>query len=105
MPETKGEVEFVPLDYYLHLHYAAPTGPEKVLEFYRKELPALGWTMRAGTDKIFDGKANVMLDAPEKNSLRLVLLATKEDTLVLIANVLQEQPTTPKTAAKGTLTL
>ena len=73
---------------YVHLFYVVPTtGPEKVLEFYRKELPALGWTMRAGTDKIEDGKAKVILEAPEKDSLRLELLADKQGTAVLIAAV------------------
>jgi hypothetical protein len=71
---------------YVHLFYSMPTtGPEKVLDFYRKELPALGWTMHAGTDKIEDGKAKVMLEAPEKESLRLELLANKQGTSVLIA--------------------
>jgi len=100
MPEATGEVEYVDswsvsARYYFHLHYAVPTGPEKVLEFYRKELPAFGWTMRKGTDEIFDGKAKVMLDAPERPSLRLELLATKEDTLVLIANAPPEKKVQP----------
>ena len=91
MPETVGEIEFMDASdsppHPLHLYYHAPTGPEKVLEFYRKELPAMGWTIRAGTDKIDYGKAEVLLDAPEKDSLRLELLADKRGTSVLIAAV------------------
>lgn len=87
MPEARGAVEFLGDSHYVHLFYAIPTGPEKVLEFYRKELPPLGWTMRAGTDKIEDGKAKVILEAPEKNALRLELLANKQGTFVLIATV------------------
>lgn len=91
MPEAKGVVQFLGYYQYIHLFYAMPTtAPEKVLEFYRKELPALGWTMRAGTDKIEEGKAKVILEAPEKNSLRLELLADKLGTVVLIAPVRQE---------------
>jgi hypothetical protein len=97
MPEAKGEVEYLPYDYF-HLFYAVPTGPEKVLEFYRNELPAFGWTMRAGTDRIVNGKAKVMLDSLDKNSLRLELLATKDDTLVLIVNAPKEKPVAPKPA-------
>ena len=86
MPEAQGVVELLGYSHYVHLFYAMPTtGPEKVLEFYRKELPALGWTMRAGTDKIEDGKAKVILEAPAKDSLRLELLADKQGTFVLIA--------------------
>ncbi len=91
MPEAKGVVQFLGYYHYIHLFYAMPTtAPEKVLEFYRKELPALGWTMRAGTDKIEDGKAKVILEAPEKDPLRLELLADKQGTLVLIAPVRPE---------------
>lgn len=86
MPEVQGVVEYLGDSNYVHLYYAIPkTGPETVLEFYRKELPALGWTMRAGTDKIEDGKAKVILEAPEKDSLRLELLANKQGTFVLVA--------------------
>ena len=88
MPEAKGVVQFLGNSDQVHLFYAMPaTGPEKVLEFYRQELPALGWTMRAGTDKIEDGKAKVILEAREKDSLRLELLADKQGTAVLIAAV------------------
>ena len=41
--------------------------------------------MRAGTDKIEDGKAKVILEAPGKDPLRLELLADKQGTAVLIA--------------------
>jgi len=84
MPEARGNVQFLGYSHYVHLFYAAPAGPEKVLEFYRKELPNLGWTMRAGTDKIEDGKAKVILEAPGKDPLRLELLADKQGTAVLI---------------------
>ena len=43
------------------------------------------WTMQAGTDKVEDGKAKVILEAPEKEPLRLELLADKQGTAVLIA--------------------
>ena len=46
--------------------------------------------MRAGTDKIEDGKAKVILEAPEQESLRLELLADKQGTAVLIAAVLPD---------------
>jgi len=86
MPEAKGVVQFLGYSDNVHLFYAMPTtGPEKVLEFYRKELPSRGWTMRAGTDTIEDGKAKVILEAQEQESLRLELLADKQGTFVLIA--------------------
>jgi hypothetical protein len=85
MPEARGTVEFLGYSHYVHLFYAMPTGPEKVLEYYRKELPAVGWTMRAGTDKIENGKAKVILEAPEKGALRLELLADKQGTFVLVS--------------------
>jgi hypothetical protein len=67
MPEAQGVVQFLGDSDHVHLFYALPaTGPEKVLDFYHQELPALGWTMRAGTDKIEGGKAKVTLDAPER---------------------------------------
>jgi hypothetical protein len=85
MPEASGVVQFSGYSDNVHLFYAMPTtGPEKVLEFYRQELPAVGWTMRAGTDKIEEGKAKVILDAAEQDSLRLELLADKQGTVVLI---------------------
>jgi hypothetical protein len=87
MPEAKGNVQFLGYSRYVHLFYVVPAGPGKVLEFYRKELPALGWTMRAGTDKIESGKAKVILEAPGKDPLRLELLADKQGTAVLIAAV------------------
>ena len=37
---------------FLQLACATPSKPEQVLEFYRKELPVLGWSMRAGTEKV-----------------------------------------------------
>jgi hypothetical protein len=86
MPEAPGVVEFLGYAHNVHLFYAVPvTAPEKILEFYRKSLPDLGWTMRAGTDKIEGGKAKVILEAPERDSLRLELLAEKQGTFVLIA--------------------
>jgi hypothetical protein len=86
MPEAKGVVQFQGNSDNVHLFYAMPTtGPEKVLEFYRQELPALGWTMRAGSDKIEDGKAKVILESPQREPLRLELLADKQGTAVLIA--------------------
>jgi hypothetical protein len=91
MPEAKGVVQFLGDSNHVHLFYSMPaTGAEKVLDFYRKELPALGWTMRAGTDKIEDGKAKVILEAPEKKPLRLELLADEQGTAVLIAASLPE---------------
>jgi hypothetical protein len=88
MPEAQGVVQFLGDSDHVHLFYALPTtGPEKVLEFYKKELPAVGWRMRAGTDKIEDGKAKVILESPDKASLRLELLADKQGTAVLIAAV------------------
>ena len=87
MPEAKGIVQFLGDSDYVHLFYALPTtGPEKVLEFYRQELPALGWTMRRhGQDRRRESQSD--LGAPEKDSLRLELLADKQGTAVLIAAV------------------
>ncbi len=85
MPEAQGAVEFLGYSHHVHLFYAVLTRPENVLEFHRKELPALGWTMRAGTDKIEGGKAKVILEAAGRDSLRLELLADKQGALVLIA--------------------
>jgi hypothetical protein len=102
MPEATGEVEFLDGEQsLLHLFYAAPVGPEKVLEFYRNALPDMGWTLRAGTDQIENGKANVMLDAPEKESLRLELLADEQGALVLItAGPALGKPAAPKPKPK-----
>jgi hypothetical protein len=88
MPDVQGVVQFLGDTDHVHLFYTLPTtGPEKVLEFYKKELPVLGWTMRAGTDEIAHGKAKVILEAPEKDPLRLELLADKQGTAILIAAV------------------
>ncbi len=85
MPEVQGDVEFLDGEKsLLHLFYAVPAAPEKVLEFYRKELPAVGWTIRTGSDTIANGKAKVTLDAPEKESLRLELLEDSQGTFVFI---------------------
>ena len=70
----------------MHWRRLAKPTRQKTLEFHRKELPVLGWTMRAGTDKIDKGATTVMWDAPEKEPLRLELVALKEGhTAVLIA--------------------
>lgn len=67
----------------LHLFYSVPTRPEVVLEFYQRKLPALGWSIRAGTDKIEDGAARVTLDAAEKSPLRMELLEDPKDHTVV----------------------
>lgn len=85
MPDAKGRIEHME-EPFLHLAYATPSKPEQVLEFYRREMPALGWLIRAGTDKIEDGKANVALEGAEKAPLRLELLSKGGPTIVLIAN-------------------
>ena len=68
------------MDAYLPI---GPRGRKKGTNGHFPDL-ALGWTMRAGTDKIGGGKAKVILDAPEKDSLRMKLLADKGGTYVLI---------------------
>ena len=85
MPDAKGRIQYSE-EPFLHLGYATPSPPDAVLEFYRKELPALGWSIRPGTDKIEDGKAKVALEGPDKEPLRLELLNKGGPTLVLIAN-------------------
>ena len=84
MPDAKGRIEHSEAP-SLHLGYATPSPPEAVLEFYRKEMPALGWSIRPGTDKIESGTAKVALDGPGKEPLRLELLNKGGPTLVLIA--------------------
>jgi hypothetical protein len=103
MPETNGVVEFMDADVLpVHLFYSTPAAPDKVLDFHRKELPALGWTIREGTDTIADGKAKVfLLDAPGKEPLRLELLALKDDTFVLITDAPERKSAKPKAKSKG----
>ncbi len=85
MPDAKGRIEHCEAP-YLHLGYATPSPPNAVLEFYRKELPALGWSLRPGTGKIENGKAKAAFDGPDKKALRLELLNQGGPTLVLVSN-------------------
>jgi len=85
LPDARGRVEFSEAP-FVHLGYATPSPPDAVLAFYRKELPALGWSFRPGTDKVENGKANVTLEGPGKEPLRLELLNSGGRTVVLIAN-------------------
>jgi predicted enzyme related to lactoylglutathione lyase len=97
MPETNGTVEFMDAEFLpVHLFYSTPASPDRVLDFHRKELPALGWTIRAGTDTIADGKAKVILEAPEKGALQLELLALKDNaTLVRITDAVEGKAAKP----------
>jgi hypothetical protein len=82
MPDVKVRIEHSE-EPTLHLGYVTPSKPDAVLDFYRKELPALGWKFRAGTDKVENGTAKVALDGPEP--LRLELINKGGPTFVLIA--------------------
>lgn len=85
MPDAKGRIEYSE-EPYLQLGYATPSPPEAVLAFYRKELPAVGWSVPSGADKIENGKAKIALEGPGKEPLRLELLKVGNTTLVLIAS-------------------
>ena len=84
MPEATGAIEF--LDTPLRLFYGVPTTPDRVLAYYRQELPKLGWTIVPGTDSIEDGQAKITLEAAEQQPLRLELLEDEQGhTTILIS--------------------
>ena len=69
----------------LYLAYATKAPPAEVLAFYRKELPALGWTVAAKEEQGDEGQTKVKLTGPDKEALRLEVLGKEGVTLVLIA--------------------
>ncbi len=83
MVEVKGDVEYMdsPGPYLL---YTASAELPQVMEFYRKELTALGWTLGA-EEKSDDGKIKIALQGPNKEALRLEMQGSGKVTFVMIA--------------------
>lgn len=85
MPDAKGRIQQMD-EPFQYLGYVTPSKPDAVLKFYRKELGAMGWSARSGTDKIEGGKSKVIFETAGKEPLRLEMLNEGGSTIVLITN-------------------
>jgi len=72
-PEATGSIEMSE-DPNLRLLYATKATAKDVLAFHRRELPALGWSIKADADEVKEGVIRVSVEGPAKEPLRLEVL-------------------------------
>lgn len=69
----------------LQMVYLTKSEPKVVLEYYEKELAALGWKRRANAGSVTDKAAEVAFDAPDKQPLKVQYLKGDIGTAVSVS--------------------